>query len=372
MKNKLLFMLLMVLVMAIIGLMNWQDFRAIANTVPNIYLPIMYKAKPVPNSPSLHIIDNSDQNNFFTVSWEAVEYAVSYQLQEAVDPLFSNTIDVYQGVGLSWTVSYPGRMPNSYYYRVRAINEAGVSPWSNVQQVTIRPLFISLYARWDSNGYIRGNENYNLGYHEIRNLDLLTPGDNFRSNNQAWYDPNLFSWPYEYWYSYYDVASGEFISSSDPGDPSWKWVHDWLLAYSLQFQNGQTVYIDNQAFIVSGPISGYTSFGTSVQYWEFVNRDQFLFWDDGGNWKQYVNKGEAILRYDAGNSRLLLYANVKRHYYYQGNPYPETVQYIDLLIVANSIPGGFSFGITPSASIPEVTISGLNEINDPLSYGPRR
>jgi len=96
--------------------------------------------------------------------------------------------------------------------------------------------------------------------------------------------------------------------------------------------------INGQAFLVSGPYSGYTAFGQAVQYWQLTNRDKFLLWDDGGDWKEYVHPGEITLRYDAGITRLLIYNNELRRWYYRGNLTSDTIQWIDNLTSTNAWP----------------------------------
>ena len=229
-------------------------------------------------------------------------------------------------------------MPATYFYRTKATSATSESNWSDTQSVTIYPLFVGLSVRWDGVGYIRGSSYYDIGWHAERVLDLLTEPDTIRSNTHSWYDPDPRGFGPKYWYSYYSVTTGQWKASSIPGDPSRKWGHRWIFEYDSQFINGETVTIDGQKFTVTGPHAGYTTWGKSIWYWEFVNQDKFLFWDGGGDWKQYVHAGDAILRYDVGNSRLLLYNNILRHDYYQGNLKSDTVQYITNVTSANSIP----------------------------------
>lgn len=325
-----------------------------------------------PAAPYLNPIDNSDQDNYYTVSWGAVYVADSYTLEEATDPSFNTTTVVYQGSNLNWAVMSPGKTPATFYYRVKAINMWGISVWSNVQQVIIYPLFVGLNLHWDGMGYIRGSEYYDVGYHLTRDLDLLTQGYIIRSNNNDWYDPNPYDWDPSSWFSYYSVTSGEFLSSSVPPDPSWKWGEPWIMASILQFQNGQTVNIDSQAFLVSGPFSGYTAFGVPVQYWELVNKNQFLYWDGGGDWKQYVYPGDIILRYDAGNTRLELYSNILRRGYYKGDPTSDTVQYIINLTAANSFPGSLLILEPSPKPTSEVFTSHLDKVDRSKLPGRQR
>jgi len=174
------------------------------------------------------------------------------------------------------------------------------------------------------------------GTHETRELNGLTDADTIRSHNVYWYDPTQ-NWASETWDDYYSISTGYFKSSSVPDDPSWKWGEPWRLPYDWSFGNGQTVTIGDQAFLVSGPYSGYTAFGKAVQYWKLINRDKFLYWDSGGNWKQYVHLGYNLVVRRC-SARLELYSNILRRYYYRGTLTSYTVQYIENLTSSNSFP----------------------------------
>jgi hypothetical protein len=128
-----------------------------------------------------------------------------------------------------------------------------------------------------------------------------------------------------------------------PADPAWKWGYGWFLSYAYQPENGETIEIDDVDFRVYGPNHGTTSFGTTILYWEFVNEDRILFYDDGAGLKQYINPGEAILRYHAGSSRLLIYSNLLRRFYEDGEAMDLTVQYIDNISSATSLLGSPPF-----------------------------
>lgn len=333
--------------------------------------PIPTNTPQPPSAPYLNPIDNSDQDNYYTVSWGIVNDAQSYVLEEATDASFSTPVTVYQGNNTSWIIPSPGKTPATYHYRVKAINTWGVSTWSNVQLVTIYPLFVGLNLSWDGMGYIRVEEYFDVGTHSTKVFDELTQGYIIRSVNNFWYDPNPQGWPPSNWFAYYSITTGDFLSSSEPSDPAWKWGEPWILPYNLQIQNGQTVTIDNQEFLVSGPFSGYTAFGVPVQYWELTNKRKFLYWDGGGDWKQYVHAGEIVLRYDAGSTRLEFYSNVLRRYYYQGAQTDYTVQYIDNLTASNSFPGsGFLF-VPFSKQAPSQELDVWREKDTSILPGPR-
>lgn len=317
----------------------WNTTRDTTIVLSQIYLPLVTKRwPPIPYTPSLDSISNVDQDNYYTVSWTNADLAQTYILEEATSSNFSDSRVVYQGGALSWVVPSPGKTPDDYYYRVKARNSWGDSLWSNANTVTIYPLFVGLQLRWDGEGYIRGSDYENVGWHMQRTLSELTDTDTIKSHNYSWYDPNPYEWDSETWDSYYSVTTGYLKSSSVPDDPTWKWRYSQLLPYDWLFSNGQTVLIDGQAFTVSGPHSGYTAFGKLVQYWKLVNRDKFLYWDGGGSWKQYVHPGDIALHYEAGKTRLLLHCNILRRYYYDGQITSNTVQYIDNLTSANSFP----------------------------------
>jgi hypothetical protein len=287
-----------------------------------------------PGTPNLAPIGNADQDQDYTVGWNATARATSYKLQQDTDPGFGSPQTVYQGSARSWNAL--GKTPDTYYYRVRAIGSTGQSGWSTTRHITIHPLFVGLELRWDGSGYVRGSEYYNIGYHIERDCDGLTAPDTIRCQSHSWYAPNPLDFESESWNSYYSVSTGNFKSSSVPADPSWKWSHPWVLPYGWELRNGDTFRIDGRRFKVTGPHSGYTAFGQAVQYWRLVNKDKFLYWDGGGNWKQYVQSGDVTLRYDAGNARLLLHRNILRTFYYKGDRTNDTVQYITNLTSANA------------------------------------
>lgn len=73
----------------------------------------------------------------FTANWEAVNGATKYFIDATPDPNFLTLpVDNFD-VGSALSLTIPGATPNStYYYRVRASNNFGTSPNSNVISVT--------------------------------------------------------------------------------------------------------------------------------------------------------------------------------------------------------------------------------------------
>jgi PKD repeat protein len=290
-----------------------------------------------PATPTIQPIANDDGDADYTVAWSATARATWYQLLEDTDPGFTSPQTVHEGAPHSWNAT--GKTPDTYYYRVRALGPTGQSEWSESRQITIYPLFVGLELRWDGEGYIRGSDYYNVGAHIERDCNGLTDQDMIRCHGNLWYDPNPRGFDSESWDDYYSISTGYLKSSSVPDDPAWKWGMPWILPYDWELRDGDTFHIRGQRFRVTGPHSGYTAFGRAVRYWKLVNRDRFVYWDGGGDWKAHVRSGDATLHYDAGNSRLLLRRDIVRTAYYKGDRTGETVHYILNLTSANAFPG---------------------------------
>jgi len=341
----------------------------------NIFMPMVNNNySSMPTTPVLNDINNGDQDNYYSVSWQNSGVVDYYKLQESLDVSFSNPFEIYHGPDTFWNVANPGKFPATYYYRVQSVNSYGPSEWSQPKLITVYPLFVGLRIRWDGNGYIRIDEYYETGTHNEKEFDLLTEPDTIRSNNHFWYDPNPKGWEEEYWYSYYSVSTSAFKGSDAIGDPAWQWGNPNVLLNNSNYSNGETVTINGQKFTVTGPHSGVTTWGRSIAYWGFVNQNKFLYWAPGGDWTQYVHKGDVVLRYEAGNSQLLLYETVLRHYYYQGELTPYTVQYSSKLTSANSIPNSPPFltvnnEIEDTSTILEKSLTPNDQFQEKMFFG---
>lgn len=97
------------------------------------YLPLVSRAYVPPAAPVLNFVDNSDWDGNYTITWAAAATATSYVLEEATDSGFSAPVTLYSGAGLSQQVL--NQPVGSYYYRVKALNPGGASPWSSTQSV---------------------------------------------------------------------------------------------------------------------------------------------------------------------------------------------------------------------------------------------
>lgn len=245
---------------------------------------------------------------------------------------------------------------------VLLLGAAALRSSSRVGAASTNTVFLPLVSRpvpslavgyqfaWNGNGYIRGSEYYDIGYHETIELDQMEDPDTIRASCYAWYDPNPLALNDERWNSYLSVSTGYQKSTTYIDDPSLKWSYPLILPFDWRWQNGQMVTIGGQAFVVSGPISGYTAFGRAFQYWKLTNRDKFLY-GDWGDWKQYVNPGEAILEYDAGTSQLNTRSNILRREYYKESP-TLTVQYIMQLTGASSLSASSIAGFNQPPKLP--------------------
>jgi hypothetical protein len=102
------------------------------------FFPIITKRwPPIPYPAKLNPIDNTDRDGFYTVSWEVVDLADAYVLEEDDNAGFSSPTTVYEGPGTSWLVPDPGKSAGIYYYRVRGRNQWGYGEYSNVEVATV-------------------------------------------------------------------------------------------------------------------------------------------------------------------------------------------------------------------------------------------
>ncbi len=112
-----------------------------------VYFPLIFKRwPPIPYPPTLHDIDNQDQDNNYTVEWtyehdtSDVPKPISYTLQESQDadfPASQTTEYTVDGTSKEITDQESG----THYYRVRGHNEYGPGEWSEVKDVTVWSYF---------------------------------------------------------------------------------------------------------------------------------------------------------------------------------------------------------------------------------------
>ncbi len=95
------------------------------------------QAISAPLAPVLSPINNPGGDGDYLVDWDDVPNAANYTLQEDDDPAFATPTERYSGASSEFMIT--GQGSGAWYYRVRATNDAGDSPWSNIQAVTVRP-----------------------------------------------------------------------------------------------------------------------------------------------------------------------------------------------------------------------------------------
>ncbi|MHB1355179.1 MAG: C1 family peptidase [Anaerolineae bacterium] len=97
------------------------------------------RSQPTQAAPFLNPIENPDNDGNYTIYWseQPSRRSDSYLLQEASDALFTRDVrTVTNTMVQSFTVT--GKLPGTWYYRVKGISSAGDSPWSNVSSVFVR------------------------------------------------------------------------------------------------------------------------------------------------------------------------------------------------------------------------------------------
>ena len=101
-----------------------------------VFLPLALSVdEPPTTAPVIDPIANSDGDSNYTVSWNTVERASSYDLEEDSDAAFSSASLAYSGADTSKSIS--GKGLGTYYYRVRASGGLGSSDWSNTESVDV-------------------------------------------------------------------------------------------------------------------------------------------------------------------------------------------------------------------------------------------
>jgi hypothetical protein len=88
------------------------------------------------DAPVLHVTDQVDQADTYTLSWTEVAGA-SYILEEDIAPGFTEAAIISQGSATQFPIH--GRAPGDYYYRVRAVSGNVSSNYSNGVGVRVAP-----------------------------------------------------------------------------------------------------------------------------------------------------------------------------------------------------------------------------------------
>jgi hypothetical protein len=122
--------------------------RVVRGFVPmsrvNGYSVLRYNgACPLPDAPTLVApSNNSVVSSAPALQWRAPAHAISYQVEVALDQSF---LSVVWGTCTTSTSAAPtGLTPNTYWWRVRGVNNEGTGPWSSAWRFTILPDLQSL------------------------------------------------------------------------------------------------------------------------------------------------------------------------------------------------------------------------------------
>lgn len=219
---------------------------------------------------------------------------------------------------------YPGAYPGQYLPAVMLLPTPSPMPppWSL--------LHVGLRLRWDGSGYIFfDGYSWRPGTHLTRAVDSQVDGDTVEISGRQWYSPNPLGFDEESWICHYNTVSNRAEYCSGEDDPAWKWGYWWILPSDIVPVGGERITVDGQVFDVSGPHTMQTGYGEAT-YWRLRNRSRFLFYSDGGEWTQHVEAGDANLYYEVG-SGMLIYNNIKRTYYKNGESTSNYVQYEELI-----------------------------------------
>lgn len=116
--------------------------RNITVSGENIVCDIYVRTQNAPTTPSFIQHLAWQNQNPMTIrplfKWEGVAYATSYDLQVAEDPNFNNLIIDISTDQTQFRIPFDNMLDlgKTYYARVRAKNESGISPWSTISFTT--------------------------------------------------------------------------------------------------------------------------------------------------------------------------------------------------------------------------------------------
>jgi hypothetical protein len=91
--------------------------------------------QPTPlGAPVLDAIGEPDAAGRYPLSWSSVAGADNYRLQYSADPAFGHAVNAFEGDAVSAAISLPPGCPRDLFFRVRAMREGEVGPWSNTRE----------------------------------------------------------------------------------------------------------------------------------------------------------------------------------------------------------------------------------------------
>jgi hypothetical protein len=119
------------------GTSSWSVPQSVMVKTTLLYLAVVMRDwPPLPPTPALDAISNPDGLGTYAVTWSPAQRAEGYILEEASNDDFSSAAVVYDGPLTSYQAEDRG--PTRYYYRLRAYNSWGPSPWSGSRSTDVR------------------------------------------------------------------------------------------------------------------------------------------------------------------------------------------------------------------------------------------
>lgn len=163
----------------------WYRYETYDNYWEESLLVYVSSPTPLPEPPVLNNATNITATSF-TASWRSVASATSYQLEVSADPTSWGTLAYHNSTVNGTTDNVTGLSGGTiYYYRVRAVNEAGMSMWTMGDVLTI-PAAPTVYnasnitassftANWSS---VPNMDYYLLDVSTVTSFSSFVPGYN--------------------------------------------------------------------------------------------------------------------------------------------------------------------------------------------------
>jgi uncharacterized repeat protein (TIGR01451 family) len=263
-----------------------------------VYLPlIMKRYPPIPDTPVLDAISNSNCDGDYIVSWNTAYLATAYTLQEDDNSSFSSPATAYSGSGTSKSIT--GKAAGTYYYRVKATNSWGDSGWSNVWSVSVQPPNTPVLNAISNDD---GDGNYTVSWNaatcaetytlqEDDNSSFSSPTTQYNGSGTSWYASGKSGGTY-----YYRVKA-----SNSVGDSGWSDTRSTSVVAH--------VWIDNDTGgNLTVEIVGIEKkkFSTGFHYWRSIppGRYKYKAWArcGSGSWTDDFIAGDNVLSFWCGHS----------------------------------------------------------------------
>lgn len=138
-------------------------------TGDKIFLPLTMSPPFVTQAPEFVPLAVPWADTTYTLTWNVVEGADTYVVEEDSDMFFPHPTAIFQGPQTSWTATW---RPNAtYWYRVRGQNSRGPGPWSSPIFVSYEGVFPSADA-----GIASGSGGTNFGTNTNLAVGYYPPG----------------------------------------------------------------------------------------------------------------------------------------------------------------------------------------------------